>query len=93
MEKLPGAANFRNKLSALQSMCCCTVKKELAIFPSPSRDVTTGCRPPPPPLLLREGRQVEIIRDEEITPLLPTGKGERFSQTISKLGHVARLRR
>jgi hypothetical protein len=30
---------------------------------------------------------------EEITPLLPTGIGERFSQTISNLGHAALLRR
>jgi hypothetical protein len=25
----------------------------------------------------------------EITPLLPTGRGERYSQTISNLGHAA----
>jgi hypothetical protein len=31
--------------------------------------------------------------NEEITPLLPTGIGERFSQTISNLGHAALLRR
>ncbi len=30
---------------------------------------------------------------EEITPLLPTGIGEIFSQTISNLGHAALLRR
>jgi hypothetical protein len=30
---------------------------------------------------------------EEITPLLPTEIGERFSQTILKLGHAALLRR
>jgi hypothetical protein len=31
--------------------------------------------------------------NEEITPLLPTGIGERFIQTISNLGHAALLRR
>jgi hypothetical protein len=31
--------------------------------------------------------------NEEITPLLPTGIGHRFSQTISNLGHAALLRR
>jgi hypothetical protein len=31
--------------------------------------------------------------NEEITPLLPTGIGERFSQTISNLGNAALLRR
>ncbi len=31
--------------------------------------------------------------NEEITPLLPTGIGERCSQTISNLGHTALLRR
>ncbi len=31
--------------------------------------------------------------NEEIAPLLPTGIGERFSQTISNLGHAALLSR
>ncbi len=31
--------------------------------------------------------------NEEITPLLATGIGERLSQTISNLGHAALLRR
>jgi hypothetical protein len=31
--------------------------------------------------------------NEEIIPLLPTGIGERYSQTISNLGHAALLRR
>ncbi len=31
--------------------------------------------------------------NEEITPLLPTGIGERFSQTITNLGHAALLLR
>ncbi len=35
----------------------------------------------------------KIHLNEEITPLLPTGIGERYSQTISNLGHAALLRR
>ena len=31
--------------------------------------------------------------NEEITPLLTTELGERYSQTISNLGHAALLRR
>ncbi len=31
--------------------------------------------------------------NEEITPLLPTGIGKQYSQTISNLGHAALLRR
>jgi hypothetical protein len=31
--------------------------------------------------------------NEEITPLLPTGIGERYGQTISNLGHAVLLRR
>jgi hypothetical protein len=31
--------------------------------------------------------------NEEITPFLPTGIDELFSQTISNLGHAALLRR
>ncbi len=31
--------------------------------------------------------------NEEITLLIPTGIGERYSQTISNLGHAALLRR
>jgi hypothetical protein len=31
--------------------------------------------------------------NEKITPLLPTGIGERYCQTISNLGHAALLRR
>jgi hypothetical protein len=49
---------------------------------------TTGCRPPPPPL--REGRQVEIFWTRKLCPSSPPGIGERFSQTISNLGHAAR---
>jgi hypothetical protein len=31
--------------------------------------------------------------NDEITPLLPTGVGERYSQSISNLGHAALSRR
>jgi hypothetical protein len=45
------------------------------------------------PLPLRVAKTGKNHLNEEITPLLPTGKGERFSQTMSKLGHAALLRR
>jgi hypothetical protein len=51
----------------------------------------TGCRPPPSFLYAREGSQKPFERGNY--PLLPTGIGERFSQTISNLGHSALLRR
>ncbi len=54
---------------------------------------TTGCRPPPPPLPLQVAMAVRNHLNEEIIPLLPTGLGERYSQTISHLGHAALLRR
>ncbi len=40
---------------------------------------------PPPSTLGKAGRN--HLNEEIITPLLPTGIGERFSQTISNLGH------
>jgi hypothetical protein len=45
---------------------------------------------PPPSTLVKAGRN---HLNEEITPLLLIGIGERYSQTISNLGHVALLRR
>jgi hypothetical protein len=39
----------------------------------------------PPPLRVAKTGKNHL--NEEITPLLPTGIGERFSQTISNLGH------
>ncbi len=51
--------------------------------------VRTGCRTPPPPLRVAKAGRNHL--NEEITPLLPTGIGERYSQTISNLGHVALL--
>jgi hypothetical protein len=45
---------------------------------------------PPSSTLGKAGRN---HLNEEITPLLPTGIGERYSQTISNLGHAALLRR
>jgi hypothetical protein len=55
--------------------------------------------PPPPSVLQPQGADslplpLHVTKtsknnvNEEITPLLPTGTGERFSQTISNLGHV-----
>ncbi len=49
---------------------------------------TIGCRTPSP-LPLREKRQEKIIWTRKLSPLLPTGIGERYSQTISNLGHEA----
>jgi hypothetical protein len=53
------------------------------------RILITGCRFLPP-LPLSVAKTCKNCLNEEITPLLPTGKGERFSQTISNLGHVQR---
>jgi len=51
--------------------------------------VPTGCLPRPS----TRGKAGRNQWNEEITPLLLTGIGERFSQTISNLGDVALLRR
>jgi hypothetical protein len=56
-------------------------------------DSITGCRPTPSPIPLRVAKAGRNILNEEITPLLPTGIGERYSQTVSNLGHAALLRR
>ncbi len=40
-------------------------------------------------LLVAQGADL----NEEIIPVLPTGIGERFNQTMSNLGHAAVLRR
>jgi hypothetical protein len=45
---------------------------------------------PFPPRVAKAGKNHLNV---EITTLLPTGIGERFSQTISNLGHAALLRR
>jgi hypothetical protein len=45
----------------------------------------------PPPLHVATAGKNHL--NEEITPLLPTGIGERYGQTISNLGHAALLRR
>jgi hypothetical protein len=46
----------------------------------------------PHPLPLRVAKTGKNHLNEEIAPLLPAGIGERFSQTISNLGHAAILR-
>ncbi len=46
-----------------------------------------------PPHPLRVAKTDKNHLNEEITPLLPTGIGKRFSQTISNLGHATLLRR
>jgi hypothetical protein len=48
---------------------------------------------PTPPLPVRVVKAGKIHLKEEVTPLLPTGIGERYSQTISNLGQAALLRR
>ncbi len=45
------------------------------------------------PVPLRVAKTGKNHLNEEITSLLPTGIGERCSQTISYLGHAALLRR
>jgi hypothetical protein len=53
-----------------------------------------GADPSPPlPLHVPVATACENQLNEEITPLLPTGIGERYFQTISNLGHAALLRR
>jgi hypothetical protein len=62
---------------------------------SPSADASSPSQrgPTPPPLPLHMAKTGRNHLNKEITPLLPTGIGERFSQTISNLGHAALLRR
>ncbi len=45
----------------------------------------------PPPLPVAKTGKIHL--NEEITPLLPAGIGERFSQNKYNLGHAALLRR
>jgi hypothetical protein len=49
-----------------------------------------GVDPPPPSTRGKAGRN---HLNEDITPLLLSGIGERFRQTVSNLGHAALLRR
>jgi hypothetical protein len=49
----------------------------------------TGCRPPPPFLCVAKAGRNHL--NEEIVPLLPTGIGEGYSQTISHLELAALL--
>jgi hypothetical protein len=50
-----------------------------------------GAESLPPPL--RVAKTGKNHMNDEITPLLPTGIGEQYSQTMSNLGHAALLRR
>ncbi len=56
-----------------------------------ARVETTGCRAFPPFLYsLRVAKGGRNNLKEEITPsLLPTGIGERYSQTLQNLGHAS----
>jgi hypothetical protein len=49
--------------------------------------------PNPTPPSSTQGKAGRNHLNEEITPLLPKGIGEQYSQTISNLGHSALLRR
>ncbi len=48
--------------------------------------------PTPYPPFSTRGKAGRNHLNQEITPLLPTGVGEWFSQTISNLGHLAPMR-
>jgi hypothetical protein len=56
-----------------------------------SKQSKKGADPPTLPERVANGGRNHL--NEEITPLLPTGMGERYGQTISNLGHAAPLRR
>ncbi len=45
------------------------------------------------PLPLRVAKTGRNHLNEEFTPLLPTGVGERFKANLNNLGHAAPLRR
>ncbi len=49
--------------------------------------------PTPPPFPLHVAKAGRNHLNEELSSLLPTGTGERYSQTISNLGHETLLRR
>ncbi len=51
----------------------------------------TGCRPLPLPLHIATAGKNHLNAD--ITPLLPSGIGARYCQTISNLGHALLLNR
>ncbi len=73
-----------------------TLPTGLLLFQKKDNDFKEGLShraPTPSPLPLRVAKTGKNKLDEEITPLLPTGIGERFSQTISNLGHAALLSR
>ena len=55
--------------------------------------LNVASRVPTPPPYSTRGKAGRKHLKKEITPLLPTEIGERFSQTISNLGHAALLRR
>jgi hypothetical protein len=68
----------------------CTLLKTLSVIIF-SRPVPQGADPYLLPLHVATSGKNHLY--DEITPLLPTGKGERCNQTISNLGHAALLRR
>jgi hypothetical protein len=67
------------------------IAADLAVFEKTLKVRYAHRAPTHPPLPLRVAKKNPL--NEEINPLLPTGIGERFSQTIvSNLGHAALLR-
>jgi hypothetical protein len=75
--------------------CCPILEVQYCTYNNPilSESLAMHRVPTPSPRSLRVAKTGKNHLNEEITPLLPTGIGERFSQTISNLGHEALLRR
>jgi len=68
-------------------------KMRIQLFVLATQAGSTHRVPTPQPPSSTLGKAGRNHLNEEITPLLPTGIGERFSHTISNLGHAALLRR
>jgi hypothetical protein len=67
----------------------CPMPHTSQLYPLPSQSNPQGADPSPS----TRGKTGRNNLNEEITPLLPTGIGEQYSQTIQNLGHAAILRR
>jgi hypothetical protein len=62
------------------------------VKPEINHSGSKGADPFPPIIYAKEGRQ-NSFEPKKLPPFLPTGIGERYSQTILNLGHAALLRR
>jgi hypothetical protein len=67
--------------------------KSTRTFPHPPSAGITAQGADPPPFPLRVAKAGKNHLNAETPPLLPIVIGERYSQTISNLGHAALLRR